>query len=292
MGRKPVCHGRSSTGIGPARQEVGRLWQIPDGGAAKLAAAVCGRTSRFKAIRNPTIVLYSAAMHRQANYRLASLLLLLVLIGSPVRAADVEPIQRAITDFLAVQVKNLPGQARYKIGPINAGALPAGCSNIAVTMDAGARQWGKTHVNVRCTEGSAWKLYVPVQINVAVDYLVSARPLSAGQLIGDGDIVRRQGDLADLPPGILTDPVQALGQTSTASLPADRPLRADMLRLPTVVKQGQSVKLVSGGAGFQVASEGRALGNATAGQVVQVRLGSGQVVSGIARSDGTVGIAN
>ncbi len=292
MTRKPFCQRRNPIRISPARQETDPRWQIRDGGAAKVAAAVNGRTCRCGAIRNQAIVLYSSTMHRPAKSLLAALLPLLLLIGSPVRAADVEPIQRAIADFLRVQIKNLPGQARFKIGAINAGALPAGCSNVEVRMDAGARQWGKTHVNVRCTEGASWKLYVPVQINVAVDYLVSARPLSAGQLIGEDDIARRKGDLAELPAGVLTDPAQALGQASNVALAADRPLRADMLRQPQVVKQGQSVRLISGGAGFQVASEGRALGNAAAGQVVQVRLGSGQVVSGIARSDGTVGIAN
>lgn len=229
-------------------------------------------------------------MHLPATALLAPLFSIFFVIASPVRAADAEPIQRAIADFLRVQNKGLPGQASYRIGAINAGGLPAGCRTIDVTMDAGAPPWGRTHVKARCTEGATWSLYVPVQIHVAVDYLVSARPLRAGQLVAEGDIARRQGDLADLPAGVLTDPAQALGQSSRVSLPADRPLRADMLRQPMVVKQGQTVKLVSGGAGFQVTSEGRALNNAATGEVAQVRLASGQVISGIARNDGTVGV--
>jgi flagella basal body P-ring formation protein FlgA len=63
-----------------------------------------------------------------------------------------------------------------------------------------------------------------------------------------------------------------------------------MLQQSLVVQQGQSVKVVSRGAGFQVANEGKALNNAAAGQVAQVRLGSGQVVSGIARASGVVEI--
>jgi flagella basal body P-ring formation protein FlgA len=48
------------------------------------------------------------------------------------------------------------------------------------------------------------------------------------------------------------------------------------------------VKLVSEGPGFRVSAEGRALGNAADGQLVQVRAPSGQTVSGIARSGGIV----
>jgi flagella basal body P-ring formation protein FlgA len=69
-----------------------------------------------------------------------------------------------------------------------------------------------------------------------------------------------------------------------------RPLRGDLLRLPMVVQQNQSVKVVSQGPGFQVTNEGRALNNGVEGQVVQVRLSNGQVVSGVARAGGVVAI--
>lgn len=52
------------------------------------------------------------------------------------------------------------------------------------------------------------------------------------------------------------------------------------------------MRVVSKGKGFQVATEGKALNNAAAGQVVQVRTASGQTLSGIARADGTVEISH
>lgn len=213
---------------------------------------------------------------------------LLGLAGAPAQAAEPEPIQRAIEEFLRIQAKGLPGQVDYSIGAINSSGLPDGCRNFDVTMDAGARPWGRTHVNVRCVEGATWRLYVPVQIHVVASYLVSAHPVSRGQVLTATDIAQRQGDLSDLPADVLTDMAQAIGQASSVSLPAGRPLRSDMLRKPLVVKQGQSVKVFSNGPGFQVSSEGRALNNAAAGQVVQVRLASGQVISGIARTNGTI----
>jgi flagella basal body P-ring formation protein FlgA len=223
------------------------------------------------------------------NLPVALLLLLTLpgLAGLPAQAAETEPIQHAVEDFLRVQTKGFPGHVQYNIGPINSSGLPDGCRNFDVVMDAGARPWGRTHVNVHCTEGAAWRLYVPVEIHVVASYLVSARPLGRGQVLTAADIGLRQGDLSGLPPDVLTDAAQAIGQASSVSLPAGRPLRSDMLRQPLVIKQGQSVKAFSTGPGFQVAGEGRALNNATAGQVVQIRLASGQVISGIARTDGT-----
>jgi len=61
-----------------------------------------------------------------------------------------------------------------------------------------------------------------------------------------------------------------------------------MLRSPTVIQQNQSVKLMVQGRGFNVSAEGRALTAVTEGQPVQVRVQSGRVVSGVARSGGIV----
>lgn len=203
-------------------------------------------------------------------------------------AADAYPIEQAIASFLDTQMKSLPGKATYRIGSINASGLPEGCLAISVTMDATARAWGKTHVNVHCTSDNPWRIYVPVEIHVLAAYVVSTRPLSAGQLISATDIALHPGDLAELPQGTLTDLAQALGQISRISLPANRPLRTDMLRQPQIITQGQNVKISSGGVGFQVSSNGRALNNAATGQLVRVRLASGQTVSGVAQANGTV----
>jgi flagella basal body P-ring formation protein FlgA len=65
-------------------------------------------------------------------------------------------------------------------------------------------------------------------------------------------------------------------------------VRSELLSAPWAVQQGQSVRLLTSGAGFTISNEGKALNNATDGQIVQVRTASGQVVSGVARSGGVV----
>ncbi|MEJ7806752.1 MAG: flagellar basal body P-ring formation chaperone FlgA, partial [Telluria sp.] len=66
------------------------------------------------------------------------------------------------------------------------------------------------------------------------------------------------------------------------------PIRADLLRSKPVVQQGQAVRVVSGGAGFRVSAEARAIGNASEGQVVQVRTPAGAIISGVAKAGGLV----
>jgi len=69
---------------------------------------------------------------------------------------------------------------------------------------------------------------------------------------------------------------------------AGQPLRATMMAAPVVIQSGRPVKVIVQGAGFSVANEGTALGNARAGQAIRVRLASGKVVSGTATQNGEV----
>jgi flagella basal body P-ring formation protein FlgA len=116
--------------------------------------------------------------------------------------------------------------------------------------------------------------------------------MPAGYLIGEADIVVRSGDLSTLPTNVLTDQAQAIGKTVKNGFSAGQPLRSDLLVAQWAVQQGQTVKTEANGPGFTVSSEGKALNNAVAGQVVQVRTNSGQIVSGIARPGGVVDVTH
>lgn len=220
---------------------------------------------------------------------IAACLITWMLVGQA--AQDPAVTRKAVDEFLRVQVRGLPGTASYNIGPIDPNNQLMPCDSLQVSLPTGGRLWGKTSVHVRCLMEGGWSQYIPVQIRVQGDYLVAARPLAAGQVISEADWARQTGELTELPASLVVDAGQLAGRTLAAPLAAGRPFRADLLRQTPVIQQGQTVKVVSRGPGFQVANEGQALNGAAAGQVTRVRLVTGQVVSGIARSDGTVEIA-
>lgn len=238
-------------------------------------------------------------LSRPWHFFICLMLLLLAATMAPAAlaqsAANIPPqgndeaVRKAVSDHLRIQIRGLPGKASFSIDSIQSSGLPP-CSSFDVTTPPGARTWGRTSVTVRCVAGASWSLLVPVRIHVIGDYLVSARPINAGQVITHADIIAQSGDLGELPVGILSEPAQALGMVARSSLPGGRPLRADMLRAANVIQQGQTVKVISRGNGFEVSNDGKAMANATAGQVVHVRLGNGQVVSGVAEAGGTVEI--
>lgn len=213
---------------------------------------------------------------------------LLLIAPWPVAlAADSAAIRQAVEEFLRMQVRNLPGNPVPIIGKIDAERLAGSCDGFNVSMN-GPRRWGATQVVVACRGGTG-KLFVQVEIPVVAEYLVAARPVGAGQKLTEADV---GGLVGKLPNDVLMDRAQVIGRIARNSLAVGLPLRADMFRQPWVVQQGQTVKIVVVGRGFEVTKEGRALHNAAVGQDTQVRVDSATTVSGVARSDGSVEVKN
>ena len=191
-------------------------------------------------------------------------------------------------EFLQDEATGLPGEVSVSVSPLDANNRLPACAALTPFLPAGTRPWGRISVGVRCDSPVVWTVYLQAHVAVHGAYLVSARPLRAGQIIGHADVTTRQGDLTVLPENTLTDGTMASGHTTRFAIAAGQPLRGDMLRIPHIVRQGQNVQVISAGPGFRIASEGRALNNAAPGESVRVRLGNGQTVSGTAQSDGVV----
>lgn len=197
-------------------------------------------------------------------------------------------LRQTIQQFLHTQATGLPGNTNITVGAIDPRLKLAACPSPEVFFPSGSRAWGKTSVGVRCTAPATWAIYVSANVRVHGDYLAAAAPLAQGQSIGASDIVKMKGELTALPAGVVTDTSQAIGRSLAISLPAGAPLRLDALRAQQAIQQGQTVRVMTTGPGFQVSAEARALNNANEGQVAQARTSSGQVVSGVARMGGII----
>jgi flagella basal body P-ring formation protein FlgA len=74
-------------------------------------------------------------------------------------------------------------------------------------------------------------------------------------------------------------------------LAAGDTLREQDLRARQWFAAGDTVRIVAGGTGWRIDSEGQALGPGIEGQSVRVRTESGRIVSGIAVADRRVEVA-
>jgi flagella basal body P-ring formation protein FlgA len=200
-------------------------------------------------------------------------------------------VTTTVEQYLVSQTQGLPGNVSTSVTPLDPRTQLAPCSALEPFTLPGTRLWGKATVGVRCLGPATWTVYVPVQVRVTGSYVVTVRPLAAGQPLAAGDFSVRQGDLTNLPPSVVTDLQQVAGKMLKSGLGSGQPLRSDQLIAPFVIQQGQDVRLISKGPGFAVSNEGKALTNASEGQLARARTANGQTVSGIARAGGIIEIA-
>ena len=200
-------------------------------------------------------------------------------------------LQQVAEQFMRTQTSGIPGTVTVSTDPLNSLLNLPACVTPQAFMPNGARLWGKTTVGIKCNAPSQWTVYMRATVQVMAQYIVAAAPLAQGQIISASNIAKVSGDLANLPGGVITDEAQAIGRITSTSLAAGAPLRQDALRAARVVQQGQTVRIISNGVGFQITTEGRALNNASEGELVQAKTASGQVVSGAAKAGGIVEIA-
>ncbi len=210
-----------------------------------------------------------------------------LLLPAPPASAR-EQLYATVEQYLRTQTRGLPGQVNVSVGQLDPRLQLAPCSAYEPFQPPGTQLWGRATLGVRCLGPANWTIYIPVQIQVVGTYVVTARALNPGLPLASEDLALQRGDLTALPAGILTEREQGVGKTLRNALAGGQPLRSDMLIAPFVVQQGQDVRLVTQGRGFSVSNEGKALNNATEGQVARARTASGQTVSGIARPGGII----
>ena len=219
------------------------------------------------------------------------LISLLFLHGFAANAADQHDhtaLKTAVSSFVQQQTAALPGKVTFHIDEIDTRLRLQPCNKVEVFLPSGSQLIGRVSVGVRCTEANSWSIFIPVQIKISRDLLISSRPLTLGQIIHAEDISRQTTELTQN--SGITDSTQAIGKVLRYSIAAGYILREDMLRAPYSVKQGQVVQLSVQGHGFTMSSSGVALANASEGETVQIRTITGRVVSGIAIEEGVVKI--
>lgn len=207
------------------------------------------------------------------------------------RYQPIAGIKVAVHDFLTQQAEGLPGRTNVEVGNIDPNLRLMACGDLRAFLPTGSRAWGRTTVGVRCIGQAKWTIYVQAQVQVHGAYVVTAAPLHQGKVVAMEDLAVVTGDLTKMPAGVFTTTEEAVGRIVKMSIPAGTVLRENSLKIAPVIQRGQTVVVTSAGKNFKVAAEGKALGDAITGQVVQVKVASGQVIAGVAKASGHIEVS-
>jgi flagella basal body P-ring formation protein FlgA len=219
---------------------------------------------------------------------LITCLFLLSFAADAASQQDHATLRAVVSAFVQQQTGDIPGKVTYSVGEIDHRIVLRACSKIEAFLPAGSQLLGRVSIGVRCNEPNGWSIFIPVQIKVSRNLLISARPMTLGQVVHEEDLARQTTETTQNV-GI-TDAGQVIGKVLRYSIAAGYVIREDMLRAPYLIKQGQSVHLSVQGSGFSLSSSGVALNNASAGESVQIRTVTGRVISGVASDEGVVTI--
>lgn len=140
---------------------------------------------------------------------------------------------------------------------------------------------GESVFNVRFYDGEIFCREVPVRVKmeVAMDVVVGAKPLSRDTVLSADDlrVVKRWFNRA--PQNILTDPEEAIGKNLVASVRLNGEITKMMLKTPRIVRRGSLVKILVESDALVISTMGMSEDNGSRGEIIRVKnLSSNKIV--------------
>jgi len=199
--------------------------------------------------------------------------------------------QRWLDDAVArVQsVGVAPLRMEVTVGELDRRLRLAPCVRVEPYIPAGTRLWGRSRLGLRCLEGGVrWNVFLPVTVKAYGKAWVIKNELAAGVVLTQADAIEVDVDWAEESSPVLASSSLWLGQVTTRALTTGQTLRQGLVKPAQVFQAGAPLRVIAGGAGFQITSDGQALSAGAVGQSVRVRLGNGRVMTGVVLDSHTV----
>lgn len=182
-----------------------------------------------------------------------------------------------------------PLRMEVTVGALDRRLRLAPCVRVEPYIPVGTRLWGRSRLGLRCLEGSVrWNVFLPVTVKAYGPAWVIKSELAAGSVLTEADAIEAEVDWAQETSPVLASSSLWVGQVTTRALTTGQTLRQGMIKPALVFQAGALVRVVAGGAGFQITSDGQALSAGAVGQSVRVRMESGRVMTGVVLDSRTV----
>lgn len=193
----------------------------------------------------------------------------------------------ALSSAAGLQQPNEPPiRLEVELGSLDPRLKLAPCARIEPFLPPGGKLLGRTRIGLRCLEGTRrWTVYWPLTVKAWTSGWVAAAPLMAGTVINSAHLTAGEVDIADSPAAAPLQPPAAIGRMLGRPVAAGSPLRAGDLRQRQWFAAGDTVRVVAGGAGFELSTDGQAMNPGIEGQRVRVRTEGGRIISGLAVGD-------
>jgi flagella basal body P-ring formation protein FlgA len=171
-------------------------------------------------------------------------------------------------------------RVEVKIGKLDPRLRLAPCLHIDTYFPPGLPIWGSTRMGLRCTQGAKlWNVSIPIAVSVFAQATVLKSALAAGTVLDASQLMQAEVDIAAAPGAAVPDPMAAIGRVLGRNVPAGATLRQTDLKARQYFAAGETVRVTAVGPGWQVVTEGQAIGPGVEGQVVHVRTEGGRLLN-------------
>ncbi len=211
--------------------------------------------------------------------RRSSLFLFIALCAFPAGGAladdqrqSLDSIRHAVKTFIAEQHVVVGEDTQIQISRLDSRLRLAACESPlnAFAPHANNRP-GNMTVGVRCEGERPWTVYVPVRIDSYIEVLTLTTAVTRGTVLKESDLRPIRRNLATLPQGYFTDPVDVIGREARRSLRAGDIISPNAIAEPHLVNRGQEVWLTAEGGGISVSAKAEAMQDGAQGDRIQVR---------------------
>ena len=180
-----------------------------------------------------------------------------------------------------------PNNASIKVFPPETELNLASCNKLAISVPGGPSSInGNIRVGVKCLQANGWTIFLSANVQQKKTYFVAKRQIPYGEILKAEDLVPAQDFPDNIPMDAVFDLRQAVGRGVVEIVEKNTAILSRHFSNQAVISNGQAVKVLVQGSGFKVTSDGKALGNASVGQFVKIKLNSGQVVTAVAKTQG------
>ena len=218
---------------------------------------------------------------------------LMLIISLPSQATEfhsLASIRMQAESFIMNYAYTSPYPPRFQLGKLDSRLRLKACAE-PLSIEFARRNMisGNTAILVRCPQESAWKIHLPVTIDVFDDVIVAAKPLVKGQFIDSSAVRFQKHNITSLKNGYYSRDSNLEQLESRRNLAQGTVLTPSNLSPRLLVRSGQRVTLVLDYNGLQIRSTGEALQSAGLGEVVRVRnTQSLKIVEGVVSGEAQV----
>lgn len=144
-------------------------------------------------------------------------------------------------------------------------------SPLQTNMPQNSNLISRFSVNVRCDSEKPWQVYIPVRVSKLANIYVSNSSLKKGDVIDENDLRLVKTNIDQLHTRPIFQANEIIGMVARRNIPVGGPFSERVLKLPTIVKKGDSVDITASSSGLNIRMTGEALSPGAFGQRIKVK---------------------